>query len=231
MASSSGATTICEGGTNPGTACSFSDQCLNGGTCTGVTQVRIAARGVLTIIADTKPVGVGWTTTSISGCNPATSGAPGSCETKDNAILTLLLEFTLNGKKYTFAESFTRLPDGAASCPSDCDFVIGNWSIGLGSEAGWNEHPVESAISEHSMAGQPVQLRWGGLPPAAETAVGLVLGRTGNQRVGLSRVDDVPICTDTAACGASPKFSDHSGASDPLGTVRRYKVDIAVIGP
>jgi hypothetical protein len=238
-ATASGSTTICEGGTNPGATCSFSGDCT-GGTCTGVANVRVAARGLLTIIADTKPAGVGWASTALPGTctNPNKSaGTIGSCETKDNAVLTMLLEFSLNGKKYTFAESFTRLPDGVPCDPNaaPCDFLIPNWTIGLGSGAGWNQPAVESTLAERSLSSpQVVQIRWGGLPPAAESAVGAVLGRTGNQRVALSRTDDVPICTDTTPCKLSatnPRFSDHSDGTDALATVRRFKVDIAVIGP
>jgi hypothetical protein len=237
-ASTSGSTTVCEAGTNPGAPCAFSGDCTGGGTCTGVANVRIAARGVLTIIADTKPVGIGWASTALPGTctNPNKStGTVGSCENKDNSLLTLLLEFTLNGKKYTFAESFSRLPDGQVCASPPCDFVVANWNIGGGSQAGWNQPAVESTLAERSLfSGTFIQLRWGGLPPAAETAVGAVLGKTATQRVALSRTDDVPICTDTTPCKLSatnPRFSDHSDGTDALATVRRYKVDIAVIGP
>lgn len=237
-ASTAGSTTVCEGGSNPGTLCP-SNPCNGGGTCTGIANVRIAARGTLTLIGDTKPVGIGWASTALPvGCsNPDKSnGTPGSCETRDNAILTLLLEFTLNGKKYTFAESFARLPDGnACTDPFDCDFTVPNWAIGGGTQNGWFQPAVESVIAERSLfSGTFVNLRWGGLPPAAETAVGAVLGKTSTQRVALSRTDEVPICTDTTPCKLSatnPRFSDHSDGTDVLGTVRRWKVDIAVIGP
>ena len=237
-ASTSGSTTVCEGGTNPGAPCAFSGDCTGGGLCRGIANVRIAARGLLTIIADTKPVGVGWASTALPGTctNPNKStGTVGSCENKDNSLLTLLLEFTLNGKKYTFAETFSRLPDGQACASPPCDFTIDNWSIGGGSQAGWNQPAVESTLAERSLlTGTVVQLRWGGLPPAAESAVGAVLGKSATQRIALSRTDDVPICTDTVPCKLSatnPQFSDHSDGTDPLATVRRYKVDIAVVGP
>jgi hypothetical protein len=237
-ASTSGSTVVCEGGSNPGTPCSFSGDCLNGGTCTGIANVRIAARGQLTIIADTKPVGVGWASTSLPGTctNPnKATGSVGSCENKDNSLLTLLLEFTLNGKRYTFAESFSRLPDGQVCDSPPCDFTVDNWPIGGGSQAGWNQPAVESTIAERSLfSGTFIQLRWGGLPPAAEAAVGAVLGKTATQRIAVSRTDDVPICTDTTPCKLSatnPRFSDHSDGTDALATVRRWKVDIAVIGP
>ena len=235
----SGSTTICEGGSNPGAVCTSSGDCNGGGTCTGLTNVRIAARGLLTIIADTKPPGIGWTSTTMPGCtNPnPTFGDPGSCETGENATFTLLLEFTLNAKKYTFAETFVRLPSGEDCSLGNCFGTIDNWQPPGESdfEAGWNQLAIESTISERSLpSGQIVLIRWGGLPPAAEIAVGAVLGKTATQRVALSRTDSVPICTDTTPCNLSatnPHFSDHSTGTDPLATVRRYKVDIAVIGP
>lgn len=237
-AQASDTTTICEGGTNPGATCLFDEGC-NGGTCTGVANVRVAARGTLTVIGDTKPLGIGWSSLSMPGCTNPTSTpvtAVGSCENRDNSILTLLLEFTLNGKKYTFAESFTRLPNGqACSDPFDCDFKIEDFPIGDETQAGWNEQAVESTIAERSLfTGQVVNIRFGNLPPAAEAAVGVVLGKTAQQRVALSRTDDVAICTDAVPCkhsATNPRFSDHSDGTDPLATVRRYKVDIAVIGP
>jgi hypothetical protein len=235
-AEASDTTTICEGGSNPGAVCQFDEGCNGGGTCTGVANVRIAARGTLTIIADTKPVGIGWSATTMPGCtNPsATTGDVGSCETRENATLTLLLEFTLNGKKYAFGSTYTRLPEGTLD-EFDTESRIDNWTIDGETQAGWNEDAVESTVAHRSLfTGQVVKLRWGGLPPAAEAAVGPVLGKTANQRVVLSRTDDVPICTDATPCkhsSTNTQFSDHSDGTDPLGTVRRYKVDIAVVGP
>ena len=238
LAGATGAGRICEGGTNPGVSCTSVSNCNGGGTCTGFVNVRIAARGLLTIISDTKPVGQGWATTSLAGCSPPVAGQRGSCESRDNVLFTLLLEFTLNGKKYTYAESFTRLPDGnvCADDPNDpfnCQAQIPDWLPGP--QAGWNESAIESVLSERSLnTGQHLAIRWGGLPAAAEAAVATVVGRTGNQRIVLSRVDEVPICTDTTPCNLSalnPRGSDHSGGTDALATVRRFKVDIAVVGP
>jgi len=46
----------------------------------------------------------------------------------------------------------------------------------------------------------------------------------------LTEADPCPICTDPTPCG-NALFSDHSAGADPLATVRRFKVDIAVVGP
>jgi hypothetical protein len=240
LSAATGSGRICEGGSNPGVSCPVANTCNGGGTCTGFVNVRVAARGLLTIIADTKTPGAGWTATSLTGCTNATTSQFGSCETSNNALFTLLLEFTLNGKKYAYAETFTRLPDGNTCVddpqnPSDCPALIPNWPDGAANpEAGWNEPAVESSIAEKSLSGQTLKIRWGGLPPAAEAAVGPIVGRSGAQHVVLSRVDEVPICTDTTPCNLSAtnqRFSDHSAGTDILATVRRFKVDIAVVGP
>lgn len=230
LAGTTGAGRICEGGSTPGASCSDSTPCATG-TCTGFVNVRIAARGLLTIIADTKTPGQGWTTTSLPGCTNPGSGNRGSCEASDNALFTLLLEFTLNGKKYTYASTFAHLPAGALCTDDpnnnfDCLPTVDNWN----GESGWNEPVVESTISEKSLGGAHLGLRWGGLPTAAESAVAAVIGKTPTQRIVLSRVDEVPICTDPTPCG-NAVFSDHSAGADPLATVRRFKVDIAVVGP
>jgi hypothetical protein len=244
LGAASGAHAICEGGTTPGAACSNSAPCGGTGTCTGLSNVRIAARGVLTIISDTKPPGVSWSSSGLPvgvTCTNPSLGNVGSCERRDNSLFTLMLEFTLNGKSYTFASTYPRLPDNLP-CPDDpipsdaCPAQIPDWDPGNGQlESGWFQSAVESVIAERvSGPSLPVAVRWGGLPPAAEAAVGAVLGKTATQRVALSRSDEVPICTDTTPCHLSatnPRFSDHSQGNDLLATVRRYKVDIAVIGP
>jgi hypothetical protein len=233
LAGASGDTTVCENGTNNGATCP-STACTGGGTCTGLAHVQVKARGLLTIIADTKPLAIGWTSTTMPGCSNPTQGNPGSCETGENATFTLDAEFALNGKKYTYAETFVRLPYGNACLGfPNCSGTLDNWDVGAGQEAGWSQPAFESTLSERSTFGG-VQIRWGGLPPPAEAAVGAVIGKTASQRVALSRTDSVPICTDTTPCNLSatnPHFSDHSTGTDPLATVRRYKVDIAVVGP
>ncbi len=236
-ATTAGSTTVCEGGSNDGTPCSFSGDCTGGGFCSNIADVTIVARGVLTIISDTQPPGNGWEDTSYPGtCSEPTPGNLSDCEDGDSGLLTLVLEFTLNGERYLFAESFKQLPDGDACGSPPCEFLIPNWSVGGGSQAGWTQQAVESILSERAAfdSSSFVRIRWGGLPPAVENAVGAVVGKSASQRIALSRTDEVPICTDATPCNHGPrndKFSDHSGGTDVLATVRRYKVDVAVVGP
>ena len=238
-AATGGSTTVCENGTNDGTACTSSGNCTGGGTCTDIADVDVVARGLLTIVSDTQPLNMGWADTAYpivcSEPDPST-GTPSDCEQKDNSLLTLVLEFTLNGERYLFAESFKQLPDGGSCGFPPCNFEIPNWSIGGGSQSGWTQQAVESILAETAaqFSNDIVRIRWGGLPPAVEDAVGVVLGKNPTQRVALARTDEVPVCTDATPCNHGPRndrFSDHSSGTDVLATVRRYKVDIALIGP
>ncbi len=236
-ADTAGSTTVCENGSNDGTPCGDSLDCTGGGTCTDIADVNVVARGHLTIIADTQPPNNGWADTSYpAACSEPAAGTPSDCEHKDNSLLTLMLEFSLNGQRYVFAESFKQLPDGGSCGSPPCDFSIPNWSIGGGTQSGWTQPAVESILAETaaSFPGDIVRIRWGGLPPAVENAVGAVVGKSPSQRIALARSDEVPTCTDATPCNHGPRndrFSDHSGGTDVLATVRRYKVDVAVIGP
>lgn len=237
-ATTGGSSTVCEGGTNDGTPCTSSLDCTGGGNCSDVADVQIVARGFLTVIADTQPLDNGWDDTTYPvTCSEPAAGSISDCENKDNSLLTLLLEFTLNGEQYTFAESFKQLPDGGTCGSPPCDFEIANWNIGGGTQAGWSQPAVESVLTEAAFplfGGTEIRIRWGGLPPAVEAAVGVVLGKSPTQRVALSRTDEVPICSDASACnhgGANDRFAAHSGGTDVLASVRRYKVDVALVGP
>jgi hypothetical protein len=221
LASGASSQAICEGGSNPGALCPFGTECLGGGTCTGIQDVQVVARGVLTIVTDTilaqgaDPTGWFEDTPSL----PCVS-----CENASNSTLTLILEFTLAGESYLFSQSFRDLP-------TDIDPFSITSSVSP-FYTGWNQGAVESTLAEQH--GTPLAIRWGLLPVAAEAAVGAVVGQTGSQRVALARVDEVPICSVQAACDTSevsPTFSDHHDNTDPLATVRRFKVDIALIGP
>ena len=224
-ASHTGTQTICEGGSDAGDPCADSSECTSG-TCTGIAGLTIAARGTLTLIADTVQASgadpTGWDEVAPSTpCSEPSPFTPSDCEGTDNSTLTLVLEFVRNGESYLFAETFKDLPNG--------------FSVEPAGYAGWTQPAVESVIAERTASpGSFVNLRWGILPPAAEAAVGAVLGAGPGQRVFLMQVHSVPICTDTVACHhgpANPDFADHAGGSDPLATVRRFKVDLAVAGP
>jgi hypothetical protein len=235
-ASTGGSTTVCEGGVNDGVVCNESAECT-GGSCSGVSDVNVVARGHLTIIMDTQPLNMGWADTSYPvTCSEPSAGTTSDCEHKDNSLLTLVLEFTLNGEAYLFAESFKQLPNGGSCGSPPCNFEIPSWAVTGGSQAGWSQQAVESILAETAaqFINDTVKIRWGGLPPAVENAVGAVVGKSPTQRIALSRTDEVPICTDATPCNHGPRndrFSDHSGGTDVLATVRRYKVDVAVIGP
>jgi hypothetical protein len=230
VAQRTGVTLQCEGGPNDGDPCLFSSDCQDpAGKCTGIANVFVVARGHLTIIADTMlfedPANPSnpWDEAPPSPlpdplpCTAPAPGNPSSCETQSRSSITLLLEFPHDGKQYVFAETFLQLPDEFRIAPAQA--------------AGWVQPAVESTLSERVAFIDGVQIRWGFLPPAAEAKVRAAVGGLPTQRVVLSRVDDVPICTDPLPCQHGPRndrFQDQAGPADVLATVRRYKVDIAI---
>ena len=212
-----GSTLVCEGGSNAGNTCTTSGDCPSG-ACTGIAQLQVVARGLLTIIADTV-TSTAWDETTQS-CSEPSEGNSSDCETEANAVLSLTLEFAFNDLQYMFAQSYKNLPN---------DEVQPNFS------PGWNEPHFESTISERTaFSGQEVLIRWGVPPKAIEDELVLLFAASPAQRIALSRTDDVPICTDASVCnhvGSNTTFADHSAGADVQATVRRWKVDIAVVGP
>lgn len=213
---------FCEGGAFDGQTCTDTANCdPPNGACTGIEGVQVAARGVLTIVTDTITPGTGWDDTDPSeACTDPAEAAISSCETSANATLTMMLEFTLNGTEYFFAETFKDLLDA---------------KVEPAGYRGWDQEAVESVLAERTAdSSRLVKIRWGILSPAAEAAVKAALSGAPGQRVALSRTDEVPICTDPTACNHGPRntiFSDHADGADVLGTARRYKVDIGLVTP
>lgn len=211
-----GSTLVCEGGSNARNTCLDFGNCP-GGECTGISSVQVVARGLLTIIADTV-TSTNWDETTQSCSEPA-EGTPSDCETSANSVVTLTLEFSFNDLKYMFGQSYKNLP---------------NAEIQPTFSPGWNEPPFESTISERTSFGGQVLIRWSVPPKAIEDELRTLLGASLTQRVALSRTDDVPICTDASVCNhtaSNTTFADHSAGSDVQATVRRWKVDIAIVGP
>ena len=222
---------ICEGGPDDGQTCSDNagEECTAPGTCTGIANVVVVARGLLTLVADTDlanpatPDPSGWDELATTqGCSEPAEFTISDCEGTPRSTFALTLEFTLNGTRHFFAEIFKDLPD--------------NFIITPAGYVGWTQNAVESVLAERTkdstLPEQVVRIRWGILPPAAEQAVGIVVGKQANQRVVLSRTDEVSICEDPVACNhgvQNPQFSDHAGATDVLGTARRFKVDIGLV--
>lgn len=212
---------FCEGGPNAGAPCTDSDpDCAEpAGFCTGISGITVAARGLLTIIADTVPPASGWDEAAPTGCSEPAQGAPSDCEIPANSTLTLMLEFALNGQQYVFAQTYKDLDE------------MGEFLVEPAGYAGWVQPAVESIIAERAaFPAEDLAIRWGVLSPAAEAQVRSALGGAAPQRVTLSRVDDVPICTDSGACNHTV-YQDQSGADEVLASVRRFKVDIALVNP
>ncbi len=226
-----GVSRVCEGGPNDGDPCTSSADCLEpAGLCTGIPNINVVARGEITIIADTMlfedpadPQNP-WDEVAPTPlpnplpCSTPSTAVPSDCETQNRSTLTLLLEFERNGKRYSYAEIFKQLPFAFTIVPENSE--------------GWSQPAVESTLSERTAFSDGVRIRWGILSPAAEAKLRALLGGSPTQRVVLSRVDEVPICTDPTPCQHGPRndrFQDQSGPADVLATVRRYKVDIALV--
>lgn len=212
---------FCEGGLNDGDPCTESSpDCLEpAGFCTGISGITIAARGLLTIIADTVTPASGWDEAAPTGCSEPAVGTPSDCEIPANSTLTIMLEFTRNGQQYVFAQTYKDLDE------------FGEFLIVPAGYEGWVQPAVESIIAESAaFPSEDLLIRWGVLSPAAEAEVRNALGGAAPQRVTLSRVDEVPTCTDTGACN-NTVYQDQSGADEVLASVRRFKVDIALVNP
>ena len=234
VATAAGQATVCEGGGKKGDPCNDDSICTGGGTCTGVSGTTIAARGVLTVIADTR-------LSAPSGGDPflETNPPPAACDdceqTAQNNSFTLLLEFTLDGKAYAFAETFAGVGSQGVS-------GFGSEVQNGGGLADWNTGASETELVNCADTVE-FKLRWGLLPPAAAAGVAKALGQPGKVPVVLAS-NEIPVCSDPAACnlGTSPdpdcfggsgpantQYARHSGGSDSLGSIRRFKVDIGFV--
>jgi hypothetical protein len=197
------------------------------GACTGIENARIVARGILTLIADTRlnvPAGDLGPYLETAPATPCTN-----CEGNGNSSLTLILEFTRNGKSFVFADTFQGLNTSAVS-----GFATAANSGLPGDLPNWDFGAFESAFTTNNLL-----IKWAAVPPGARAAIVAALGEsdppTGPKKEPLLlQATEVPVCTDATACNLSvfnTKFSDHSGGSDVLASVRRFKVDIGFLGP
>lgn len=232
---------VCQGPPNDGAVCQDDSECdtpgntgAPTGTCTGTRGARVLARGTLTVIADTVlaeplPADPFLEDTPTSPC-PICEGGAG------RSSFTLLLQFTRGGKAFTFAETYanvlTDLVDGFGTTQVPGQFIP-NWSVGA----------FESTLVNSGETFPDYKIRFALLPPAAAKAVAAALGEPGKVPVVLE-AQELAQCTDPAACNhcTSPPFTDecavtndrwskHSGPTDPLASVRQFKVGLGFIDP
>lgn len=233
---------VCQGPPNEGAVCVDDFECDTPGntgpptgTCSGVRGARLVARGSLTVIADTVlaptlPVPDPFLEVAPPADKPCVGceGQPG------RSSYTLLLEFTRNGKRFTFAETYqgveqdsvnsfnSQLPGGAG---------ISNWNVGA----------FETTLVNDSETSPDYKIRFALLPPAASAAIAAALGEPGKVPVVLE-AEEVPACTDPTACNHctasgsecnvdNTQWSKHSDPSDVLASVRQLKIGIGFIDP
>ncbi len=197
------------------------------GTCSGIENARIVARGILTLIADTRlnvPAGDLGPYLEEAPLTPCTD-----CEGNGNSSLTLILEFTRNGQSFVFADTFQALNSNAVS-----GFVTTTNSGLPGDLPNWDFGAFESAFTANNLL-----IKWAAVPPGARAAIVAALGES-DPPAGpklqplLIQTNEVPVCTDATACNLgvfNTKFADHAGGADVLASVRRFKVDIGFLGP
>jgi hypothetical protein len=230
---------VCQGPPNDGAVCIDDAECdtpgntgAPTGACSGTRGARLLVRGTLTVIADTvlaspPPADPFLETAPTTPCTTC-EGEPG------RSSFTLLLQFARDGKRFTFAETYTNVQndgvDGFGSqVPGE---FIANWSFGA----------FESTLVNSGETFPDYKIGFALLPPAAATAVAAALGEPEKVPVVLE-VLELAECTDSAACNHcvasgsedcivdNDEWSKHSGPSDPLASVRQFKVGIGFIDP
>lgn len=230
---------VCEDGPFEGQPCVDASDCHDGSggpvrdeVCTTQTA-DVVVRGILTLIAD-KDAGTFTDTTTI----PLTEDAAGNVVPVDfsKTTLTVVLEFTKDGKDFGFAETFQDLgdyvnPDLSIDCRGFCVPT-------------WREPAVESRIANPdesddsgsgggggggggggtggggggTAGGEGIRIQWATPSPAMAAAI--------REALGLSS-EAVPFLETVS----TTRIFDHSAADDPLASLRRMKVLIRVLLP
>ncbi|MEB2346137.1 MAG: hypothetical protein OZ948_15525 [Deltaproteobacteria bacterium] len=232
---------VCQGPPNEGGVCVDDAECDTPGntgpptgTCSGVRGARLVARGSLTVIADTVLAPV------LPLADPFLEGDPAApctgCEGQPGrSSYTLLLEFTRNGKRFTFAETYQGVQQDSVSS------FDGQLPGGAGIPD-WNVGAFETTVVNGFETSPDYKIRFALLPPAASAAIAAALGEPGKVPVVLE-AEEVPACTDPAAChhctasGSdeclvdNTQWSKHSDPSDALASVRQLKIGIGFIDP
>lgn len=230
---------VCQGPPNDGAVCVEDFECDTPGNtgpptgaCTGTRGARVLARGTLTVIADTvlaEPL----------PADPFLEAAPAApcldCEGQPGrSSFTLLLQFTRDGRQFTFAESYQNVQnDGVDGFGSQVPGqTIFNWSFGA----------FESTLVNSGETFPDYKIRFGLLPPAAAAAVAAALGEPASVPVVLE-VAELDACTDPAACShcaatggedcvvPNDSWAKHSAPTDPLASVRQFKIGLGFIDP
>lgn len=213
----------CTSGPNAGKICTDGFDCDDASGAPGVCSTPIAdvaVRAVLTVVSD-KDSSTWLDETS----TPETTDAAGHVVPTDftRSTLTMILEFTRDGRDFAFAETFQDLGDYAnPALRIDCKgFCVPTW----------REPAVENRIATPSVEGDPneggnqgggtfpgMRIAWGTPPPAMGRAI-------------LDALDLPDGATPFLEVVNTTAIFDHSAENDPLGSVRRFKVTIRALLP
>jgi hypothetical protein len=225
----------CSGGPFDTQPCVDADDCRDGadaGVCT--TPVSdLELRGVLTLIAD-KDSGKVEDTSTI----PLTHDAAGNLVPADfsGSTLTVVLEFTHDGKDYAFAETYKDLGDYVnPALGIDCHgFCVPTWrepavenrisntegasGPGTGGGGGGGQGSGTGGGGGGAASGGGARVTWATPSPAVSHAILQALGLPPGTIPFLETADTTALF-------------DHSAANDPLATVLRMKVRIRALRP
>jgi hypothetical protein len=218
---------VCASGPNAGKACVDGFDCDDSGGAPGLCGTPIAdvaVRGVFTLIAD-KDAGKAEDESTV----PEIVDAKGNRLPTDftRSTLTVVLEFTKDGERFGFAETYKDLGDYKNQALNiDCKgFCFPTWRepavehrIATPSE----ETDQGTGGSDSGGGGQAsspgVRITWATPPPAMGKAIVRALGLPEGATPFLEVVNTTAIF-------------DHSAENDPLASVRRYKVTIRALLP
>ena len=226
----------CEGGPFATQPCVDAEDCEDGGGAAEVCTTPVsdlALRGVLTLIAD-KDSGKVEDTSTVS----QTLDAAGNLVPTDfsKSTLTVVLEFTHNGKDYAFAETYKDLGDYVnPSIGIDCHgFCVPTWrepaveariasseessGPGSGGGGGGGGGGGSGGGGGGEASGSGIRISWATPSPAVSHAIIAALGLPPGTTPFLETADTTAIF-------------DHSAKNDPLATVRRMKVVIRALRP
>jgi hypothetical protein len=223
---------VCEAGPLAGQACVDDFDCEGEVPTQCTTPIaQLAVRGVLTFIAD-KDSGP-WDAT---GFVPETPDAQGIGIPADltKSTLTVVLEFTRNGKDYVLAETFQDLTDYAnPALGINCvGFCVPTWRepavedriarpsdlVGAGGGGGGGGGGGSGGGGGQQAGAAGIRVQWATGSPALQAALVEALELPPGSVAFLERVNDT-------------ELFDHSDQEDVLASIHRTKVTIRAVLP